>query len=80
MEHFPSIGVLSKIDETSFEPIDQMTRVIIMESFRLSKYKEEDLIGPSRIRDLRITELNLENKTVTLNFTAPGDDGELGSG
>lgn len=41
---------------------------------------DADLVTPSRIRDLRITEFDLLNQTLTLGFTAPGNDGDLGTG
>ena len=40
----------------------------------------EDLVRPSKIKDFFIKSIDLTNKLVNFTFTAPGDDGELGSG
>jgi hypothetical protein len=34
---------------------------------------------PSRIKDLRLVESDLESKVVKIVFTAPGDDADLGT-
>ena len=39
-----------------------------------------DLIKPSKIKDLRVANLDLDNKLVVFKFTAPGDNGDIGNG
>ena len=39
-----------------------------------------DIFPPGNIIDLRVTASSFENKTVTLMWTAPGDDLDLGAG
>ena len=39
-----------------------------------------DLIKPSIIKDLRVDELDMVNNLVTLKFTAPGDNHDIGTG
>ena len=37
-----------------------------------------DLIPPSKIKDLKVTEQDFYKGTIAFSFTAPGDDGDFG--
>ncbi|XP_070557791.1 calcium-activated chloride channel regulator 1-like isoform X2 [Ptychodera flava] len=39
-----------------------------------------DVFPPSRITDLRVTQTSYEDRTITLQWTAPGDDFDVGTG
>ena len=40
----------------------------------------KDLMKPSTIKDLRVYKLDTKNQLLTLKFTAPGDNADLGTG
>jgi hypothetical protein len=51
-----------------------------MITFNILIVEKQDLIKPSTIKDLRVADLDLNNHLVTLKFTAPGDNADLGTG
>jgi hypothetical protein len=89
-DHFPALGdhPASKVDASAFSRIDQVQRTSFIGSFNLKNYNfTRDLMPPSMIKDLRVTSLNRAldhvNETayhlVTLKFTAPGDNSDVGT-
>lgn len=77
-EHFPTIGVVNKLDESNMAPIEPTQRTIFIGSFQLAAYDEIDMISPAVVSDLELIELDTEFDLVKLKFTAPGNDGDVG--
>lgn len=77
-EHFPTIGVVNKLDESSLEVMEPTQRTMFIGSFELAAYDEIDMISPAAIKDLEVVELDTDENLVKLKFTAPGDDGDQG--
>jgi hypothetical protein len=77
-EHFPTIGVVNKIDDTILFPLEQTERTIFIGSFLLENYEEIDMIRPSIIKDLEVIEFDDMNDLIKLKFSAPGNDGDIG--
>lgn len=79
-DHFPTLGHMGKLDESVFSHIDQVQRTSFIGSFNLENFNvQRDLMPPSTIKDLRVTSLNETGRQVTLRFTAPGDNADLGT-
>lgn len=81
LEHYPSIGITNKLEQDEIIlPIEKFQRTINLGHFVLNNFSSEiDLTPPSRIKDLRVIESDLESKVVKIVFTAPGDDSDLGT-
>ncbi|XP_077983917.1 calcium-activated chloride channel regulator 1-like [Glandiceps talaboti] len=74
----------------TLEDVDPFNRVVSGGSFQLSNYERskseeatddysnEDMYTPSRITDLEIVSVSMETRDVTLTWTAPGDDLDIG--
>lgn len=77
-EHFPTIGIVNKLDDSQLEPVEQAQRTVFLGSFKLENYDNTDAVRPSSIKDLEVAELDTENDLVKIKFTAPGDDGDIG--
>lgn len=77
-EHFPTIGIVNKLDDSIVQPLEQAQRTAFIGSFSLDNYDDTDLVRPSCIRDLEVVELDAANDLVQVKFTAPGDDGDIG--
>lgn len=41
---------------------------------------KEDILPPNRVCDLKVLSINSKNRTVLLQWTAPGDDYDYGKG
>jgi hypothetical protein len=82
MEHYPKIGLINRISlEDLTNSVQDFQRTFFIGHFILDNFISGiDYQGPSKIKDLRILESDLESKVVKLGFTAPGDDADLGSG
>lgn len=79
-DHFPTLGHISKLDESVFSHIDQVQRTSFIGSFNLKNFNvTRDLMPPSTVKDLRVTSLNETGNQVTLKFTAPGDNADVGT-
>ncbi|KAK3581283.1 hypothetical protein CHS0354_033016 [Potamilus streckersoni] len=69
----PHTTIIAK--RSTFGPV---VRKLTGQSFFLEKDlsadAQRDVVPPSRIRDLQIVEINGQNKSVELTWTAPGDD------
>jgi hypothetical protein len=56
-----------------------MQRDIAVAPFTLTEYSDVDMIRPSMIKDLKVTEQDFFIGTIAFSFTAPGDDGDFGN-
>ncbi|GAB6022221.1 chloride channel [Chamberlinius hualienensis] len=69
-----------KFRNVHYEPIDEFERYASAGAFKLSDFKDGDVIPPSRVTDLKIIEANLPERRVKLRWTSAGDDMEDGQG
>ena len=62
------------------QPVEAFVRSIAAGVLTLGGYTGQDLMPPARITDLTVIGTNYPNLSVTLQWTAPGDDAYTGNG
>ncbi|XP_077980969.1 calcium-activated chloride channel regulator 1-like [Glandiceps talaboti] len=73
-----------RLSEPTYETTDSFNRATSAGTFEVSNYDERmmtsDVFPPSRVIDLQVVSVSNNDKTVTLQWTAPGGDYDQGRG
>lgn len=63
-----------------YEKIENFERFSTAGTFILHQWKNQDLIPPAKITDLKVKSYDVANRTVMLQWTSPGDNMTDGQG
>ena len=68
------------VDLAPFMRAARAVEFTVVEAPTADEISATDMFPPARVTDLRVVEASAANGTVTLRWTAPGDDFDVGRG